>query len=69
MAKTNTVEDKEKKADPFKDVRGTKMTALAFAKARGFSNVDQLAVKMMYGKDEKPFSYWEKVLKKDIVFN
>lgn len=66
MAKTNST---DKELDPYKDIRSEKMTALSFGKIRGFSLVDQMAVKKLYGKDEKPFQYWEKIFKDDIVFN
>jgi hypothetical protein len=47
----------------------TKMTAHQFGQTKGFNRVYLMTVKKLYGEDEKPASYWEKVLKKDFVFN
>jgi len=49
--------------------KSSKITAHQFGQTKGFNSVYLMTVKKLYGEELKPKTYWEKVLKKNFVFN
>ena len=47
----------------------SKITALTFANLKGFNAVDRDAVAILYKNKLNPEAVWEKLLRKDFVFN